>query len=67
MNAPSTTITAAFLAGLAFSLILGVMDEVFHVTLSQNLSNLAVTFGSSAVGYFWPEKRYAQGFPQGPA
>lgn len=61
-NVPSNTITATFITSLGITLLFAVLDEIFKIQVSSNLSNLAVGFGSSLVGYFWPEKRYAEQF-----
>lgn len=52
MQQPSSTITAAFLAGMAMSLAWLVAGEFFDVHASEALVSLSVTFVSSVVGYF---------------
>jgi len=60
---PSSTITAAFLAGLGISLGWLVASEFFGVNASEALVSLSVTFGSSLVGYLKPENVYPNGAP----
>jgi ABC-type uncharacterized transport system permease subunit len=55
MNQPSSTITAAFLAGMAMSLVWAIASEFFGIKGSESIVSLSVTFVGSAVGYFWPE------------
>lgn len=63
MNQPSSTITAAFLAGMGTTLAWLVASEFFGITASEPLVALSVTFVSSVVGYFKPENVYANGAP----
>ena len=63
MNQPSSTITAAFLAGMATSLGWLIASEFFGVQGSEAIVALSVTFVSSLVGYFKPENVYPNGAP----
>lgn len=63
MNQPSSTITAAFLAGMGMSLAWLIASEFFGIQASEAVVSLSVTFVSSLVGYFKPETVYANGAP----
>lgn len=58
MNKPSSTITAATLAGIAMSLIWGSVNEFTDITVSAGYISLSVTFVSGAVGYLRKETTY---------
>lgn len=51
MNRPSSTITAATLAGLAMSLFWGTLNEFSDLVISPQYISLSVTFVSGLVGY----------------
>lgn len=55
MKRPSSTITAATLAGLAMSLFWGTVNEFTDITVSAGYISLSVTFVSGLVGYFKKE------------
>jgi len=55
MNQPSSTITAAALAGLVTSLGWLIASEFFGIAASEALVALSVTVASSVVGYFKTE------------
>ena len=55
MNKPSSTITAATLAGMAMSLFWGSINEFTALTISPQYVALSVTFASGMVGYFKKE------------
>ena len=67
MNVPSSTITAAFLASLGITLAWAIAGEFFGINASESTVALSVAFGGNLVGYLWPENRYPDGFPKGPA
>lgn len=56
MNRPSSTITAATLAGMAMSLFWGSVNEFTALTVSPQYIALSVTFISGLVGYLKREK-----------
>ena len=56
MNRPSSTITAATLAGLFMSLFWGSINEFTELTISAGYISLSVTFVSGLVGYLKKEK-----------
>ena len=56
MNRPSSTITAATLAGLFMSLLWGSINEFTELTVSAGYISLSVTFVSGLVGYLKPER-----------
>ena len=56
MNRPSSTITAATLAGMAMSLFWGTVNEFTPLTISPQYIALSVTFVSGVVGYLKREK-----------
>lgn len=58
MNQPSSTITAAFLAGMGMSLAWLIASEFFQIKASEALVSLSVTFVSTLVGYFKKETVY---------
>jgi len=58
MAQPSSTITAAFLAGMAMSLAWLVASEFFQISASEALVSLSVTFVASLVGYLKNERVY---------
>lgn len=58
MNQPSSTITAAFLAGMGVSLIWLIAAEFFDVHASETLVSLSATFVSALVGYIKKETTY---------
>jgi len=55
MNRPSSTITAATLAGMFMSLFWGTINEFTPITISPQYIALSVTFVSGLVGYFKKE------------
>ena len=52
MKRPSSTITAAALAGIATSAAFGTVTEFTDVVISSGYVSLITTFVSSAVGYW---------------
>lgn len=56
MNKPSSTITAATLAGLAMSLMWGTVNEFTDLVISPGYVSLSVAFASGLAGYFTKEK-----------
>ena len=55
MNRPSSTITAATLAGLAMTLFWGSVNEFTELSISAQYVSLSVTAVSGLVGYFKKE------------
>ena len=55
MNRPSSTITAATLAGLLMSLFWGSVNEFTELSISAQYVSLSVTAVSGIVGYFKKE------------
>lgn len=55
MNRPSSTITAATLAGMVMSLFWGSVNEFTDLTISAGYISLSVTFVSGLVGYLKKE------------
>lgn len=55
MNRPSSTITAATLAGMFMSLLFGTVNEFTEITVSPQYIALSVTFVSGLVGYLKKE------------
>ena len=55
MNRPSSTITAATLAGLLMSLFWGTLNEFTELSISAQYVSLSVTAVSGLVGYFKKE------------
>lgn len=55
MNRPSSTITAATLAGMAVALIWELVATFTEVQLSPGLVSASTVFASSLVGYFKKE------------
>lgn len=51
MKRPSSTITAAGLAGLAMSLVWGTINEFTSVTISAGYISMSTAFVSALVGY----------------
>lgn len=66
MNQPSSTITAAFLAGLAVTLAWKLAVQYAGIQADETTVALSVTFVSSLVGYFKPENVYPAGWNSGP-
>lgn len=64
MNQPSSTITAAFLAGMAMSLFWLVYSWL-HLgpDATPEIVSVSTTFVSTLVGYLKPERVYANGAP----
>lgn len=58
MNKPSSTITAATLAGVAMSLFWGTVNEFTELTISAGYISLSVTFVSALAGYYKKENVY---------
>ena len=56
MNRPSSTITAATVAGLLMSLFWGTLNEFTTITVSAGYISLSVTAVSGLVGYLKREK-----------
>ena len=56
MSRPSSTITAAGLAGMGMSIAWGTINEFTPVAISPGYIALTVTFVSSIVGYMKPER-----------
>ena len=56
MNRPSSTITAATLAGLCMSLFWGTLSEFTTIVISPGYISLTVTVASGLVGYLKKEK-----------
>ena len=56
MNKPSSTITAATLAGMAMSLVWGTVNEFTALQISPQYVALSVTFVSGLVGYVKKER-----------
>lgn len=56
LNKPSSTITAATLAGMAAALSWELIATFTDVTLSAGLISASTVFASSAVGYFKKER-----------
>lgn len=57
MNQPSSTITAATLAGMAVALLWELVATFGpDITLSAGIIAASTTFVSAAVGYFKPER-----------
>ena len=56
MNKPSSTITAATLAGMGAALMWELVATFTDVTLSAGLISASTVFVSSLVGYFKREK-----------
>ena len=56
MNRPSSTITAATVAGLLMSLFWGTLNEFTAITVSAGYISLSVTAVSGLVGYLKREK-----------
>jgi len=55
MNKPSSTITAATLAGLAVSAFWGTLNEFTDLTISAGYIGLTVSVASGLVGYYKKE------------
>ena len=55
MNKPSSTITAATLAGMGVALIWELVSTFTEVTLSPGMIAASVTFVSAIVGYYKKE------------
>jgi hypothetical protein len=55
MNRPSSTITAATVAGLVMSLFWGSVNEFTELTISAGYISLSVTAVSGFVGYWKKE------------
>lgn len=55
MNKPSSTITAATLAGMAMALTWELVATFTDVTLSAGLISASTVFASAAVGYWKKE------------
>lgn len=55
MNKPSSTITAATLAGMGVALVWELVATFTEVTLSPGMIAVSVAFISGAVGYFKKE------------
>jgi len=53
---PSSTITAASLAGLGMSLMWGTVNEFTDIQISAGYVSLSVTFVSGLVGYLKKER-----------
>ena len=56
MNKPSSTITAAFLAGMFVSAAFGTLNEFTEMTVSSGYVATITTLVSSSVGYFKRER-----------
>lgn len=56
MNKPSSTITAATLAGMGVALVWELVATFTDVTLSAGLISASTVFASSFVGYFKKER-----------
>lgn len=56
MNRPSSTITAATVAGMLMSLMWGTVNEFTDVTISAGYISLSVTAVSAVVGYLKKER-----------
>lgn len=68
MNKPSSTITAAALAGTAVTLLWMVYGWLaLGPPVPEALVSLSTTFVSAVVGYLKPENVYPEGFPPGSA
>jgi len=52
VNKPSSTITAATVAGLLMSLFWGTLNEFTAISVSAGYISLSVTAVSAVVGYF---------------
>lgn len=59
-SAPSTTITAAGLAGLGATLLVEIAMQL-GADLRPTLAGAFVAFASALVGYLTPERRYGWG------
>ena len=55
MNKPSSTITAAALAGMAMTVIWGLVSTFTQFTVDPMLVSGSVTFAASIVGYLKKE------------
>lgn len=51
LKRPSSTITAATLAGMAMAVLWGTLNEFFGVAISPEYVSLTTTFVSAFVGY----------------
>jgi len=56
MNKPSSTITAATIAGLAMSAFWGTLNEFTDLTISAGYIGLTVSLASGLAGYWKKEK-----------
>ena len=56
MNRPSSTITAATVAGMLMSLMWGTVNEFTDVTISAGYISLSVTAVSAVVGFLKKER-----------
>ena len=70
MNKPSSTITAAFLSGIATTLVWQLAQQFYFgpqgISVDPALVSTCTTFVGSLVGYFWPETVYPEGWKAGP-